>query len=227
MKIVHEEIILNEPMEGTEDDLEVALSEVRKAIGSICWPPGSDRMHLNPSRNRKKETGKKTTTYGGNSPSQMKLAFAEGIVAQHWDAEVTVEVVDGERVGNVDFVSHKSSGLYCVEWETGNVASCHRSVNKMALGLLTNAIRMGILIVPSAEMYPYLTHRTANYREISPYRHLWKYLTFKQGYLSMIVVEHDEIDGSVPVIPKKQIYGSMNSAFNGGDGMDDYWVDDE
>jgi hypothetical protein len=52
-----------------------------------------------------------------------------------------------------------SHGLVAFEWETGNVASCHRSINKICLGFHIGAIAGGILALSSNSLYPYLTDR--------------------------------------------------------------------
>lgn len=60
-------------------------------------------------------------------------------------------------------------GAVALEWETGNVSSSHRSLNKMSLGLLKGVLAAGILVVPSRELYKYLTDRIGNFEELAPY----------------------------------------------------------
>ncbi|HFW5354595.1 TPA: hypothetical protein ACIBXN_005214, partial [Salmonella enterica subsp. diarizonae serovar 48:i:z] len=60
----------------------------------------------------------------------------------------------------------------------------------------------GTLILPSREMYPFLTDRIGNYQELSPYFNVWRNFNIANGYLSVIEVEHDEIDVNAPLIPK-------------------------
>ncbi|MGA1841038.1 MAG: hypothetical protein ACMUIU_10470 [bacterium] len=42
--------------------------------------------------------------------------------------------------------------LFCVEWETGNISSSHRAINKMALGIIRDILIGGILIVPTRNL---------------------------------------------------------------------------
>ena len=92
--------------------------------------------------------------------------------------------------------------LFCVEWETGNVSSSHRAINKMALGILKKILIGGALIVPTREMYQYLTDRVGNFPEIEPYFPLWRALRVEEGLLLVIAIEHDAVSQDVPRIKK-------------------------
>ena len=108
----------------------------------------------------------------------------------------------GSRPGGMDAAYISQSGIVCFEWETGNISSSHRSLNKMCLGLLKRAIKAGILVVPSRELYPYLTDRIGNIAELEPYFDLWRSTSCEEGVLDIIVIEHDAISTKVPKIPK-------------------------
>ena len=100
----------------------------------------------------------------------------------------------GERVlpGNMDAAySLPGGGLVAFEWETGNISSSHRSMNKMALGLHTGDLRAGILVVPSRKLYKFLTDRVGNVAELEPYFPLWKATPCENGVLEVVVIEHD------------------------------------
>jgi hypothetical protein len=92
--------------------------------------------------------------------------------------------------------------LFCVEWETGNISSSHRAVNKMALGILKKVLIGGVLILPTRAMYKYLTDRVGNFPELEPYFPLWQALKVEEGLLAIIAIEHDAVSQSVPRIPK-------------------------
>ena len=92
--------------------------------------------------------------------------------------------------------------LFCVEWETGNISSSHRAINKMAVGILKKILVGGALIVPTREMYNYLTDRVGNFPELEPYFPLWRALHVEEGLLVVIVIEHDAVSRAVPRIPK-------------------------
>ena len=92
---------------------------------------------------------------------------------------------------------------FAVEWETGNISSSHRSVNKMVRGLQAGVLSGAMLIVPSSGFAPYLTNRIGNIRELLPYVHMWRSVTIARGYLSILTVEHDYTSEDVPKIPKQ------------------------
>lgn len=56
-----------------------------------------------------------------------------------------------------------------LEFETGNISSAHRSMNKLCLGLSTGDLDMAILMMPIHKMSFYLTDRVSNYEELEPY----------------------------------------------------------
>ncbi len=72
----------------------------------------------------------------------------------------------------------------------------------MSLAMLDGGLIGGALILPSNKLYPYLTDRVGNFREIEPYLPLWKSIPFKQGVLLIFVVEQDGLDAKSPRIPK-------------------------
>ena len=90
--------------------------------------------------------------------------------------------------GGFDFVTKTPSGLLvAVEWETGNISSSHRSMNKLAIALASGIIQVGVLIVPSRSCYENLTDRIGNIGELSGYLELWEaakrgYWTISQGH---------------------------------------------
>ena len=75
-------------------------------------------------------------------------------------------------------------------------------MNKMAVGLLDGVLAGGILVLPSREMYQYLTDRIGNYAEIEPYFPVWKNLQIQEGVLAVIEIEHDALSTDVPTIRK-------------------------
>jgi hypothetical protein len=107
----------------------------------------------------------------------------------------------------VDAIKDLGDGrIFALEWETGNISSSHRALNKMAVGLLDKVIAGGILVLPSRAMYLYLTDRVGNYSEIQPYFPVWECLgnsgQISDGVLVVIEVEHDALSDAVPWIPK-------------------------
>jgi len=109
--------------------------------------------------------------------------------------EAKVEALN-ESVGDFDFwFQTKSKFRTVVEWETGNISSSHRSLNKMCLALMGEIVDAGVLIVPSKFLYPHLTDRIGNIRELQPYFYFWNRMgtLVDRGLLAVVEVEHDEL----------------------------------
>lgn len=119
-----------------------------------------------------------------------------------WSLETPVFVREVERPGKVDALRTTSFGPFVLEWETGNISSSHRALNKIALGLLRNILAGGVLILPTRFLYPYLTDRVGNYEELRPYFPVWQNIPIEKGLLMLITIEHDSVDRSVPFISK-------------------------
>jgi hypothetical protein len=99
-----------------------------------------------------------------------------------------------EGVGDFDFWLRSDTGFRTVvEWETGNISSSHRSLNKMCLALTGNLVDAAVLVVPSAMLYVHLTDRIGNVRELQPYFYFWNMYAqlVKKGLLAIVVVEQD------------------------------------
>ncbi len=108
-----------------------------------------------------------------------------------------------QRPGKIDAVkSLPNNRFFAVEWETGNISSSHRALNKMAIGLLDGILAGGILVLPSRNMYQYLTDRVGNFAEIEPYFPVWRNLQIHDGVLAVIEIEHDAISSDIPPIRK-------------------------
>lgn len=56
-----------------------------------------------------------------------------------------------------------------LEFETGNISSAHRSMNKLTLGLANGDIDFAVLMMPVHALSYYLTDRVSNYEELQPY----------------------------------------------------------
>jgi len=72
----------------------------------------------------------------------------------------------------------------------------------MALLLMEGLIAAGTLVVPSRQLYKYLTDRIGNVSELEPYWPLWRAIRCSNGVLEVVVIEHDETSLNVPRIPK-------------------------
>lgn len=65
---------------------------------------------------------------------------------------------------NDDIVFHVG-----LEFETGNISSAHRSMNKLLLGLHNQELQLTFLIMPIMKLSYYLTDRVSNFEELEPY----------------------------------------------------------
>ena len=104
--------------------------------------------------------------------------------------------------GDLDALIKTPAGYIGFEWETGNISSSHRALNKLVLALMRKDLVGGLLVVPSDEMKFYLTDRIGNIGELKAYFPLWSAVPVKTGALRIVVVEHDAVSKRVPPIPK-------------------------
>jgi hypothetical protein len=89
-----------------------------------------------------------------------------------------------------------------LKWETGNISSSHRSMNKLTMLVSNGIIAAGTLVIPSRKLYVYLTDRIGNYQELLPYLKLWKSVPCPSGVLEIVVIEQDAESKRVRKIPK-------------------------
>lgn len=98
--------------------------------------------------------------------------------------EYRVDVGVTKRPGPIDAVKLTSDDKYfAVEWETGNISSSHRALNKIVVGILANILVGGALILPTRSLYHYLTDRVGNFEELSPYFVVWRSVKCQSGLL--------------------------------------------
>jgi hypothetical protein len=168
--------------------------QIEKAIISVQWPPNSKSFTIHD------EPGKKRNQ--GNGVKPIKDACMTYLKSKGWAMETPVNIASRVRPGPMDATLPVGKQLFCVEWETGNISSSHRALNKMAIGLMNKILIGGVLILPTRSLYKYLTDRVGNFSEIEPYCSLWESVKIKNGYLAIIAVEHDNASKKVPRIPK-------------------------
>jgi hypothetical protein len=175
----------------------VIEQELREAIAAVVWPPGSSGFTIYPERK-------------GNGVVPIKDGFITKLTDYGWETEVPFPKTPEERrtrTGPGPFDGARDMGEYglepfVVEWETGNISSSHRALNKMALGMKREGISGGVLIVPSLALYRFLTDRIGNAREILPYLRLYRDIEVDHGYLGVMVIEFDATSEEVPRIEK-------------------------
>ena len=204
MKIVETVALLQRGAFAESTEWATIRKTIHAAVTQAEWPIGSGSFTIHP------ESGKKSGK--GNGVVPIKLKPMEVLKAAGWALEFPWDVATkatpagkkgkGTKPGDIDAAKQFSSGLVVVEWETGNISSSHRAINKMALGLVAKKCVAGVLVVPNMKLAQYLTDRIGNIEEIRPYAPLWENLNIAEGVLELVVIEHDTESISVPKIPK-------------------------
>ena len=194
MRIAHTEFLIQYGAFAASKEWEGRYSEICDAIKAVEWPQGSGSFTLFDQYGKKRGQG--------NGVKPIKDLCMSHLVKCGWVCETKIDIAAVNKPGKIDAVCKVTGGLLCVEWETGNISSSHRALNKMCLGMLKGALVGGVLILPTRDMYKYLTDRVGNYKEIEPYFPLWQSIPVKIGVLAVIAVEHDGVSQHVPRIPK-------------------------
>ena len=203
------------------------------AIRAMVHPPGGKNFTIRKKARKLNRRGQPTSQWNRNGVTAIKSQFLNEMFSRKWKLEDPwnissfQEEAKAAKGGEESFLEYPSKKaitehlhnmvgdfdcsfkvgekwLAVIEWETGNISSSHRSMNKLCLALMTSQIQIGVLIVPSRAMYPHLTYRIGNWMELSPYLHFWKKAGefVKKGLLAVTVVEQDELtdDPSIPYI---------------------------
>ncbi|MFH1147523.1 MAG: hypothetical protein V1736_07430 [Pseudomonadota bacterium] len=194
MKIVRIERLIDAGGFSASKEWRTIEGHVVQAIKNIQWPPDSGSFTLHDQSGKARGEG--------NGVKPIKDACMLHLGSLGWGLETQIDIATLKRPGPMDATYPVGNQLFCVEWETGNISSSHRAVNKMALGILKKLLIGGILILPTRNMYRYLTDRVGNFPELEPYFPLWRALQVKNGLLAVIAIEHDAVSKSVPRIPK-------------------------
>ena len=169
-------------------------TQIHNSIIRCDWPPGSGKFTIYP------ESGKKRGE--GNGVVPIKREFVTELKRLGWRIEGKAKNALDQALGDFDAVLPGPKMPIVAEWETGNISSSHRSMNKMTMLLATGIISAGTLVIPSRKLYVYLTDRIGNVQELEPYFSLWKRVPCDEGVLEVVVIEHDAVSSNVPRIPK-------------------------
>jgi hypothetical protein len=195
MRILEHHDILNADLFERSDALREAWEDVREAIAQTDWPHGSGTFTIYP------ESGKKRGE--GNGVKLIKVPCIRVLRERGWQVERLPDVGSSVlRTGDLDALKTTPDGFVAFEWETGNISSSHRALNKLFLTMKETATIGSFLVVPSNRLKVYLTDRIGNIGELEPYFALWRDLTGIDGALRIVVVEHDAESFDVPRIPK-------------------------
>ncbi len=108
---------------------------------------------------------------------------------------------DAQKGGPIDVYKEFATGIDVfkvgLEFETGNISSAHRSINKLQVGLKKCELDMAILMLPIKKMSFYLTDRVSNYEELEPY-----FLLLDSSPFVVFGFDADEYDTNAPLLPK-------------------------
>jgi hypothetical protein len=178
----------------TSDSRRTVEKDLRDAIRAVVWPPGSTTFKIPPGRHL-------------NGVPPIKNGFVAKLIERGWRGQEKYPKSDATTAAVVPGafdVWRDLDGMPAVvaEWETGNISSSHRSINRMARAIMEGHAVAGYLVVPSRALYPHLTDRIGNFRELMPYFKLWSRLPLGNALLAFIEVEQDGFDPSVRPIPK-------------------------
>jgi hypothetical protein len=195
MKIVHTEYLIKAGTFPSSREWKTIERDVQQAIKAIVWPKGSRLFTIYPQSGKKRGEG--------NGVKPIKDAFCLRLKQKGWELETRLPIARRKNPGPMDATKQLTEDqFFAAEWETGNISSSHRSLNKMALGIKRGILKGGILILPTRRLYSYLTDRVGNFEEIEPYFDLWRSVACADGILAIIAVEYDAASNKVPRIKK-------------------------
>ena len=211
MKWLRTLVIINRGNIVSSDDWKAVHNSYVRSIQSIDFPKGAGSLTLR--RKVKRPDGQ----WDRNGVGYLRSRFLNHMVKDEaWCSEVGFDLSKGRTppdlqlypsmelhhepimsdFGEFDFVTTAPAGTrVAIEWETGNISSSHRSMNKLAIALVAGTIEAGVLIVPTRDLYEHLTDRVGNIDELSGYLTMWKDLgdRVERGLLAVSVVEHDAL----------------------------------
>jgi hypothetical protein len=169
-------------------------AQLHQAIRKCVWPVGSKRFTIYPQSGRLRGEG--------NGVGPIKNEFVGELRLRGWKIEGKAKNSVGQALGDFDAVLPGPMKPIVAEWETGNISSSHRSMNKLTMLVADGLISAGTLVIPSRKLYIFLTDRIGNIRELEPYFRLWRSVPCTEGVLEVVVIEQDAESYDVPRIPK-------------------------
>jgi hypothetical protein len=181
-----------------------ACADIEKGIAKTDWPWESGRFVLNPEP---RETEKGMDRHP-NGVKPIKIPMVRHLSEAGWQTEALPRLPVGFQgqdvltTGDLDALLCDGDVYVGFEWETGNISSSHRAINKLLDGIGRGTLAAGILVLPMRETSRYLTERVGNFEELAPYFEFWGKFPVQSGVLRIYGVAHDELDSEVPYIQK-------------------------
>jgi|GEM_PF-1840056 len=159
MKIVETIDIISRGDFPSSLDWRRACRHVKTAVKVIDWPHGSGKFTIYPQSGKKRGEG--------NGVVPIRVPCLKKLRELGWQVEQLPIIKTGViETGDLDALFESKSGHIGFEWETGNVSSCHRAINKLLLTLKLGGLIGGFLVVPSDMLKVYLTDRVSNIGEL-------------------------------------------------------------
>ena len=196
MKIIETHDLVSRGKVPDSLEWKTACDHVRQAVLATDWPHGSGQFTIFP------ESGKKRGE--GNGVGLIKVPCIRTLRALGWQTEHLPRIESGTlTTRGLDALLTTKVGYIGFKWETGDIPSTHRAIDKLLLTLKLGGVAGGFLVLPSNKLKVYLTVRIGNIGELRPYFGLWQNTRIRKGALQIIVVEHDATSLQVPRIPKR------------------------
>lgn len=189
MKILQTKILIDNGIFSSTDEYQRIMNNLYEAIREIHHPQNSDGFYLFDQKQ-------------GSGVKPIKNAFIEKLNEFGWEDEKTVSNKDIKKRKIDTSLQLKDNTYFGVEWETGNISSSHRAINRLKKGMLEGVLTGGILVLPSRVMYYYLTDRIGNFQELEGYFEVMADTAQIKGFLAIIEIEHDGVGSDIPSIKK-------------------------
>ncbi|MGG4266189.1 restriction endonuclease [Peribacillus simplex] len=171
------------------ENFESAFSEVVFSICKTVWPIGERHFTINNSEKN----------INGVVPLKERC-YIELEETFSWFREKPLDVLKYEKQkgGPIDVYKQYESGEKIgLEFETGNIGSAHRSMNKLIIGVNRGELDLAIILMPVKSLAYFLTDRIANYEELEPY-----FENTEGKPFIFIGFDATYYDSNVPPIPK-------------------------
>ena len=106
---------------------------------------------------------------------------------------------DAKKGGPIDVYKafDKDTFRVGIEFETGNISSAHRSLNKLALGIIKSELELAVMLLPVSKLAYYLTDRVSNFDELEPY-----FVLFNEYPFIILGFDADKYTEAVPILSK-------------------------
>jgi hypothetical protein len=193
VRIVAVYVLQNRGVFAASEELTSIHTRLKEAVGRVSLPWGRGEFTAH-AEGRKRRSD-------GSSVRPIKDRLMLELEEKGWERDGRLAIAGLSRPARFDAVFRTSCGPAVLEWTTGDDCACHRTLNRMALGLFKRAIVCGILIVSSPVLRLHLTDCLCDVSKLKPYLDFWKSLPCQEGVIEVVVVEHDEKSVHVPKIP--------------------------